>query len=62
MLQVPPEMDRHLGFLEIPQPVDNKIEVRQSFSRVVQSDEGAYAIKTQLKAHSVSLWHKGTNI
>ena len=26
-LQVPPEMDRHLGFLEIPQPVDNNIEV-----------------------------------
>lgn len=29
--QVPPEMDRHLGFLEIPQPVNNNIEVIPSF-------------------------------
>ena len=27
--QVPPEMDRHLGFLEIPQPVDDNIEVKK---------------------------------
>ena len=26
-LQVPPEMDRHLGFLEIPQPRDQRVEV-----------------------------------
>jgi len=27
---VPPEMDRHLGFLEIPQPLDPNIEVTKS--------------------------------
>ena len=27
MFQIPPEMDRHLGFLEIPQPRNPRIEV-----------------------------------
>ena len=26
-LKVPPEMDRHLGFLDIPQPLDEHVEV-----------------------------------
>jgi len=52
---VPPEMDRHLGFLEIPQPVDNNIEIYASgkhnkFARSFTGEASDWLFRKEVKS------------
>jgi len=52
---VPPEMDRHLGFLEIPQPVNNNIEIYASgkhvkFTRSFTGDASDWLYRKEVKS------------